>query len=265
MTDEPLTWHYGLMAEYWAEFSTETPELDFFRKAIDRFGQPVLDLACGAGRLLVPLLQLGYDVDGCDISADMLSQSRVKAQAAGFDPRLYAQPMHAFELPRKYRTIYLCGSFGLGGSRENDQQTLVRCYEHLEDGGALLVNIEAEYSSESAWRQWLSEGRKALPEPWPEQAEGRLASDGSQRFNYFRTTALDPLEQSFTRQVRLEKHVNNELVASEEYTLRGNIYFMQELLLMLKVAGFRQITVQGDYTDQPATPDSEEIVFTAVR
>ncbi len=76
---------------------------------------------------------------------------------------------------------------------------------------------------------------------------------------------VDPLEQSYTRQVRLEKWFNGKLAASEEYTLREDIYFKNELLLMLKVAGFREITVHGDYTDEPPTADHEELVFTAIR
>jgi hypothetical protein len=36
-------------------------------------------------------------------------------------------------------------------------------------------------------------------------------------------------------------------------------------MLMLQVAGFRQISLLGDYTDQPATADSEELVFRALR
>jgi hypothetical protein len=55
------------------------------------------------------------------------------------------------------------------------------------------------------------------------------------------------------------------LAAAEEYTLREDIYFKNELLLMLKVAGFREITVHGDYTDEPPTADHKELVFTAIR
>ncbi len=51
----------------------------------------------------------------------------------------------------------------------------------------------------------------------------------------------------------------------EEYTLRGNIYFKNELLLMLKVVGFHDITICGDYTEELATADHEEIVFTALK
>jgi SAM-dependent methyltransferase len=265
MTDDPLVWHYGLMAERWAEFVTQTPELDFFLQAIERFGQPVLDLACGTGRLLLPMMRSGIDIDGCDLSQDMLDQCRRLAAREGIQPQLFQGAMHAFEPPRRYKTIYICGSFGLAGGRQKDLDTLQCCFTHLEDNGALLLNIQAEYVYPEAWELWMPENRHALPEPWPEDARSQIASDGSQHRAYFRMTALDPLEQTYTRQARLEKWVSGELVASETHTLKGNIYFKNELSLMLKMAGFREITIVGDYKDPIATREHEELVFTAIK
>ena len=262
---QPVVWHYGLMAERWAQFITDAPELPFFLGEIERYGQPVLDLACGAGRLLVPLLVAGVDVDGCDISQDMLDQCRKAAEAAGFHPALSAQPMHAFQLPRRYRTIYICDSFGLGGSRDWDLDALRRCHEHLEDGGALVFSVDAEYTTRDSWDQWLPDSRRALPEPWPDDARREVATDGSEHVARFRTVAVDPLEQTYTREVRLEKWQAGTLVASEEYELRGNMYFKGEVVLMLHAAGFDAITVRGDYTQEPATPDHDKLVFTAIR
>ena len=263
--DDPVVWHYGLMAERWGEFLTDAPELPFFLGEIERYGQPVLDLACGAGRLLLPLLAAGVDVDGCDISQDMLDRCRAAASTAGYDPALYAQPMHAFDLPRRYRTIYMCDSFGLSGSRENDLETLRRCYDHLEDGGALVVGIDAEYTSADSWDQWLPEERRALPEAWPDDAPRRVAADGSEHIARFRFVSVDPLEQTYTREVRLEKWQAGSLVASEEYRLRGNMYLKSEVVLMLRVAGFRAINVRGDYTGEPATADHDKLIFAAIR
>ena len=265
MSDEPVIWHYGLMAERWAEFNTNAREVPFFLKQIARHGQPVLDVACGTGRVLLPLLRERIDVDGCDISKDMLHFCRSKAASESYNPNLYNQPMNAFELPRTYKTIYICDSFDLGGSREIDLETLRRCYAHLEDGGVLLLNIQAEYTSAESWDWWLSEKRKILPQPWPEDGRRSIASDGSEHVARFRLVDVDPLEQSFTRQVRLEKWQSGKLIASEEYTLRGNMYLKNELLLMLKVVGFRKIIVQGDYTDEPATAAHEELVFIAMK
>ena len=67
--ERPKTWHYGLIARWWAEFNTATPEeLAYYRSAIETYGQPVLDLSCGAGRLLIPLAAEGLDVDCPDES-----------------------------------------------------------------------------------------------------------------------------------------------------------------------------------------------------
>ena len=63
MIVEAQTWHFGLVAQLWAKFLLDTPELAYYQEQVQRFGQPVLDLACGAGRLLVPILQSGVDID----------------------------------------------------------------------------------------------------------------------------------------------------------------------------------------------------------
>jgi SAM-dependent methyltransferase len=60
--DDSGTWHHGLIARYWAEFNEPEPaELAWYRAAIERFGQAALDLACGTGRLLLPLVAAGLD------------------------------------------------------------------------------------------------------------------------------------------------------------------------------------------------------------
>ena len=267
METEKLTesnvWHYGLMAEKWAEFNLDTPELAYFQEQIERFGEPVLDLGCGTGRLLVPLLKSGVDIEGCDVSADMLHHCRQKAVAAGYEPTLYNQPMDGLDLPRRYRLIYICGSLGLAGSREKDQETLIRCYEHLNDGGALIFNVDAEYTITDVWPLWLKENRGSLPEPWPEGPEIKHAVDGSEYRTWFRRIDLNPLEQSFTSQVRIEKWQDGRLVAQDELSLTGLMYFKNELLLMLQVAGFDDIAIYGDYSDQEATAENRELIFVA--
>ena len=129
MTKEPQTWHYGLVAKWWAEFRDEGPEIAYYQECIKRYGQPALDVACGTGRLLLPYLRAGLDVDGCDISPDMLALCREKAAREGLSPRLYQQAMHELDLPWTYKTIFVCGSFGIGGDRRQD-------FEALDDVGA---------------------------------------------------------------------------------------------------------------------------------
>src|SRR5438067_10933533 len=109
----PQTWHHGLVAEWWAGFNTEGPEIDYFGQFVQH-GQPALDAGCGTGRLLLPWLRAGYDVDGCDVSADMIALCRTNAQREGIEPNPFVQALHALEPPRRYRTIVACGVLGLG-------------------------------------------------------------------------------------------------------------------------------------------------------
>ena len=73
MNDEVQTWHYGLVARHWAENNTTGPEIAYFQRLIEQYGQPALDAGCGTGRLLIPFLRAGLDVDGYDVSDDMLA------------------------------------------------------------------------------------------------------------------------------------------------------------------------------------------------
>ena len=262
--EQTQTWHHGIVASWWAEFNVGGPEIEYFQKFIEDDGQPALDVACGTGRLLVPYLRAGLDVDGCDVSPDMLALCRERAEAEGLSPNLFAQAMHELELPRRYRTIVVCGGFGLGGNRERSFESLDRIYEHLEPGGLLLLDNEAPYADAGLWRHWLKEERQALPKPWRELGEGdrRQGSDGTEYELRSRIVELDPLVQSVTLEMRADMWRNGEHVA-EEHVLRMSLYFTHELAAMLERAGFSDVSLTGDYTDEEPNSDTEFVVFRA--
>src|SRR5215204_5377235 len=53
----------------------------FYRDLARRTGGPILELACGTGRLTVPLASDGHEVVGLDASPAMLRAARDKADA----------------------------------------------------------------------------------------------------------------------------------------------------------------------------------------
>ena len=259
---DPQTWHYGVVARWWAEFNTSGPEIAYFRTFVEA-GQPALDVACGTGRLLIPFLSAGLDVDGCDISPDMLALCREGAEREGLSPTLYLQAMHQLDLPRKYRTIYVCGGFGLGGNREHDHQALQRMYEHLEPGGTLVLDNEVPYDDDWQWKYWPKESRRALPEPWGEPGEVRTGSDGAQYELRVRLVEVNPLSQRMTMEIRGSMWREGILVDQDEHVLRVTNYFTNELQQMLERAGFADIQIRGDYTDEEPTDDTGFVVFIA--
>jgi SAM-dependent methyltransferase len=260
----PGTWHYGVIARYWAEFNTEGPEIEYFRRFVEAGGGPALDVACGTGRLLVPWLEAGLDVDGVDVSEDMLALCRERAEREGLSPRLYAQPMHELDLPRRYRTIVVCGGLGVGSSRERDVQALERFHRHLEPGGTLLLDNEVPYASTRLWPYWAKESRAALPEEWRPPGDRRRGSDGAEYELRSRCLSLDPLGQSTTLEMGARMWRDGELVADETHPIDLMFYFRDELVLMLEQAGFRDVRVRGGYADEP-DPEHDFLVFSATK
>lgn len=254
------TWHHGLVAEWWAEFQVDGPEIEYFGRFVER-GQPALDAGCGTGRLLIPWLRAGFDVDGCDASADMAALCRGRARREGLEPRVFVQPLHELDPPRRYGTIVVCGVFGLGSTRTQDVEALKRLHASLEPGGLLALDSEVPWANVRRWPQWMREEREQLPEPWPASGERSRAADGSEY--EFRTRALeiDPLDQTLVLEIRAEKFNDGRLVTAEEHTLSMRMYFPTELVLLLERAGFRDVQVVGGYHGAAPTADNDVLVY----
>ena len=264
MSDRPQSWHYGLVARWWAEFNEADPgELAFYRGFVERGGQPALDLGCGTGRLLLPLLGAGLDVDGCDLSPDMLALCREQATRDGLSPSLYQQAFHELDLPRTYRTIYICDSFGLGGRREHDRAALHRCHRHLAPGSTLIFSHDLPYEDADLWPYWLAKHRQHLPEAWRDSGTRKRSADGDEIELRTRLVDLDPLEQRLTLQMRAALVREGQRFFEEEHTLQTTLYFRNELLLMLAQVGFADIEVRAGYSEAPATAADTTVVFVA--
>ena len=256
------TWHYGVTARWWAEFNTDGPEIDYFRRYAEA-GQPALDLACGTGRLLLPYLRDGLDVDGCDVSADMIALCREAAEREGLEPSLYVQPKHELDLPRRYRTVFMCGALGVGSTRAEDQEAFRRIHDHLERGGTFVLDNEVPYADGNGWHYWQSEGRATLPRPRRPAGERRSGSDGAEYELRSRVLDLDPLEQRMTLEMQAFMWRDGVLLAEDEHQLVLTHYFKDEIVLMLERAGFVDVTVRAALTDaEPAAAD-DFLVYTA--
>jgi len=265
-TEQPETWHYGLIAQYWAEFNDDfrAHEIPYFQRFIEDRGQPALDVACGTGRLLIPYLRAGLDVDGCDVSPDMVALCREKAGREGLSPNLYVTPMHALDVPRRYRTIFVCGAFGLGSSRDQDLGALRRFHELLEPGGTLLLDIEVPWAEATLWKYWPKEERASLPSPEQPPGPRRLASDGAEYALWGgRLLAVDPLDQSVSFEKRAARWRDGAVEAEEVRRLDLRYYFPNELVLMVERAGFSDVVVHGDHVEAEPTNDDDFVVVVA--
>jgi SAM-dependent methyltransferase len=229
------TWHHGLVARWWAEFNHDGPEVEYFRPFVAA-GQPALDAGCGTGRLLLPWLRDGLDVDGCDVSPDMLAECRRLAAAEGLEPVLYEQALHELGLPRRYGAIVCCGTFGLGSTRDQDAEALVRLHDQLEPGGVLALDVEVSGSD-------LDE--EVQLEPHVPPAQRRRGSDGCEYALRSRFLEVDRAERRLTRAIQAWQWRDGELVAEEEHVLTESLYERDELVNLLEQAGFVDVELRS--------------------
>ncbi len=251
----------GLLAQNWDLFRGDTSEWDdrfLFKEIIERYGQPVLDVGCGTGRHLLDYLSQGIDIDGVDISPEMLALCREKAQRLGLTPNLYQQAMESLDLPRRYRTILVpSSSFQLLLDPEQARQAMGRFHAHLMPGGVLAMPFMAIWKEGESIEQteWKLTGEKVRPE------------DGAtvRRWSRARYDVVNQLEHT---EDRYEVSLNGEVLASEHHVRSPATrwYTREQAVSLYAEAGFTDIHLyRFERTLQPALESDDIVVIIGAR
>ncbi len=237
----------GLMAQAWDVLRGDTsdwPDRAFYLEVIRRYGQPVLDVGCGTGRLLLDYLAQGIDVDGVDNSPEMLALCRKKAEALGLAPALYEQPVEALFLPRRYRTILIpSGTLQLVVEPAAVEEALRRVREHLLPDGVVAAQIM------TLWRPG-----EPLHTEWEDTAV--RAEDGA-RFRRVSRSWYDP-EGECEDTEDLYQVIAEDAVVAEEVHRRSpatRSYTQAQARGLFERAGFQPVTLYHEFTTEPVQDD----------
>jgi len=210
-------------------------------------GGPVLELMCGSGRFLIPLLEQGINIEGADASSDMLQACREKCAQKGLKPVLYQQCIEETDLPKKYRLIIIpARSFILIIDKQAALSSLRKIYEHLQTGGKLILDIDTPKAVNSPLGQWV--GR------WVERPDGATIIF-SALSNY---NQVEKIEYSIHK---YELYENGRLVDTELEHFATRFYELEEFRNLLEEAGFRHIKATKPFTGLPPDPYDKTVLF----
>jgi SAM-dependent methyltransferase len=231
-------------------------DLEFITALADEWGDPVLELGCGTGRVLLPLAEGGHETTGIDISPLLLDVARRKLEAVRLSRQvtLVKADLRNFALDERNFQFAFCTSNTLMHlSSQADQLACLRSvHAHLAEDGLLLIDL----FNPDLPRLWAVNGLQELADQWVDPATG-----------------ADVLKWS-VRTFDLAEQLQETLFIYEEafpdggvkrtvcpFTLR--FLWRSEAELLLQLAGFVIEDVLGDFDGEPYHSASDHLIVLA--
>lgn len=228
--------------------------IDFYVGLARAAKGPVLDIACGTGRVLLPILQAGVDADGVDLFQPMLDIAHRKAAAAGFSPGLYRGDMADFQMPRRYALIMIPFNAFCHMLTTEDQLRCLGCIRrHLLPGG--LLAFDGAFPG-LAWIGAAQNQREF-------EAQSKHPRTG-QMLRCYDTRSFDRVAQlqRSRNEVELdEADGTTRIIHRSEFLVRWT--YKAEMELLLRAAGFERHEICGGFDRRPLTQETDQMIVMA--
>jgi SAM-dependent methyltransferase len=215
---------------------------------VKSLGSPLLDLACGTGRMAIRLALQGCDVTGVDVVPEMIAHARKKAAARGAVVNWVVADARDFHLGRQFPCIFmLMNAFQFLPGRTDHEAMFACVREHLQPGGQFL------FETRNPVPRMLFEVRHPEGEQYTTPDGRQLVT--SEQAHY------DPMTQ-------IQHYVTHHRWTypsgeQQERVLRVGLryVFPQEMEALLHYNGFRIHTVYGDWQQHPLTAESPAMIY----
>jgi len=229
--------YYDLL---WGDKQEDVP---FYLDMAKETGSPVCELACGTGRVVLPLARNGFEVAGLDMSQAMLDKLQAKLDK---EPRevqakvaLKCADMRDYRFSQKFSLVFCAfNSFLHLLTTEDQLACLASVREYLADDGRLVLNIFAPYHDR------LSTRSETLTRVEPDPVTGR-------DMVITNVTKRDPAKQVMDTWQYVDRIGDDGTV--KRYPARFTLCWIhnREMHLLLRLAGLEVVAVYGGYDRRP--------------
>ncbi len=203
-------------------------EVDFYGQFFAK-DQLILEPMCGSGRLLIPMVEAGFQVHGFDNSTYMLDHCKERLKQRNLQTEVFEESVTAINLNKKYDGIIIpFGSFQLLYPRNVAYEALIKLHHHLKPGGKMVFDMFIP------WEAMYLGGEEETSEKSTTLPDGSIITHKS-------LTKTNKFEQYCISHGIYEKVVHGKVVGSEEEELNLCWYFLYEFELILEKHGFKNV------------------------
>ena len=242
---------------YDLDYGERDDDLLMIEQFAARCGSPLLELACGTGRALLPLARQGYRITGVDVSPAMLALAQRKVAAEGLAEHvtLVQADMRDLDLGTRFNLAFVvANSFMHLLSIDDQLAALARIRAHLNPGGLLVLDL----FNPDLNRLLDSEGRFVLEKVMTEPETG-------QRVMKFFSRQADQGQQILRVTFVVDEVDGDGGVRRTLFPISLRYFFRYELELLLRHAGFVVEAIYGSHDLDEFSGDSDQLIAVARR
>lgn len=256
----PVVDYRQTSAKYYDEaYSTkqDLQDLQFYVDMAKTKGGPVLELACGTGRILLPIAREGIPIHGVDNSFPMLNVLQDKLQREVKDVRELVSTLQGdirnFRSNREYPLVTIpFRPLQHMYTVEDQIAALQTAAFHLEDSGVLVFDVFYPKSD-----SLLSKvGEEFLELEWtPKSDPGKVIR------RYFRKESVDKINQNFSGTFIFRTYQGEKLVLEETESLRMSYYTYPHLRALFMLTGLEIVEEYGSFERTPLDNQAQQMIF----
>ena len=227
--------------ESWADYYTRLLSIYGVREG------KICECACGTGGLTIPLYRRGFQMTGVDLSQEMLWQAAQKSRKMGIAMPFVRQDMRALNLHRPMDAVLAtCDGVNYLLTEEDLLSFFRAAHRAVRPGGALVFDISTPYKLQKILcGELMWEDREEITYLWQNTWNEK-----------HQTVALDLcffVKEEDGRYRRIEEHQRQR--AWDPKTLKETLWH----------AGFRAVSMYGDYTLNTAAENNQRWHMAATR
>ncbi len=218
---------------------------------------PVLELACGTGRIMLPIAREGISIHGVDNSGPMLDVLQDKLRQELKDVRELVSTSHgdirSFRSKRDYPLVIIpFRPLQHMYTVEDQVAALQTAAFHLQAGGNLVFDVfYPKFDSLNS-----KVGQELLELEWTPK------SDPSKVIRrYLRKESVDKINQNFTATFIFRTYQGERLIQEETESLRMSYYTYPHLRALFLLAGLEIVEEYGSFARTPLDNEAEQMIF----